>query len=377
MIRRVKNRMLDKNTKVSNSQITLFLISIMVGVGILSLPSALARELNNDGWILIIITSIIASIITLIIAFLGRLFPRKTVVEFGKEILTAPVSDFFSIIFLIYFVGLSAFEVRLFAEVVKMFLLTQTPTEVIIITMLLTTTYIVRCGIEELVRMAMIIFPFVIIPTIAIFTFLLPDLDFTNLLPVFRFELSDMIQGIPVAFFSFIGFEFLLLFMAFSEKPKNLHKSGLIAIAVVTFIYLSAFFINLAQFGVDNLRHQLWPMLTLMKAIDIPGAFIENVDAVFMAIWVLAVFTSLGPALFGASLILSKLVRGKEHKYFVLPTIPISYYLSLVPDNLAVLYEYMDIFTNYIGTFIVVVVPIVLFIGALIKGRKKEATKND
>jgi len=377
MIRKVKIMTLGKNDKISNLQMSALLSGTMLGVGVLSLPALLADNLKTDGWVLLIINGIIASILVIIINKVARLYPGKTFIQFGKELVTAPVANIILIIFAVYLIGLGAFAVRIFAEVVKMLLLSQTPTEFIIITMLLTTSYIARVGIEGLARMVTIVLPIVLIPIILILISALPDLDYTNLLPTFRFSLTDLLKGIPTTFFSFIGFEFLLIYLGFVDKPKESVKYSLLSIGAVTFTYLVAFFVTLAQFGEIELTHQLWPVLSLMKTIQIPGAFIENIEGVVMAIWVFGVFTSLAPVLYGIAVILSGLFKAKEHNYFVLPVIPIIYVLSLVPDNLASVYAYMDTFTNYLGTFATIVVPVVFFIAALFKGkRKKEATDN-
>jgi len=368
---------LGKNDKISNLQMSALLSATMLGVGVLSLPALLADKLKTDGWVLLIINGVIASILVVIINKVARLYPGKTFIQFGKELVTAPAANIILIIFAVYLIGLGAFAVRVFAEVVKMLLLSRTPTEFIIITMLLTTSYIARVGIEGLARMVTIVLPIVLIPIILILISTLPDLDYTNLLPTFRFSLTDLLKGIPTTFFSFIGFEFLLIYLGFVDKPKESVKYGLLSIGAVTFTYLVAFFVTLAHFGEIELTHQLWPVLSLMKTIQIPGAFIENIEGIVMAIWVFGVFTSLAPVLYGIAVILSGLFKAKEHNYFVLPVIPIIYVLSLVPDNLASVYAYMDIFTNYLGTFAIIVVPVVFFIMALFKRKgKKEATDN-
>lgn len=367
--------MIDSNNKISNIQLTALIIGTIVGVGVLSLPRMLAKSAGADGWILIIIGGALAGLLTFIISNVMKLYPGKTLPEFGRTLLTNPVADIISVIYAIYFIGLSGFLVRIFAEVVKMFLLADTPTEVIIVTMLLTTSYIARCGVEAIARMSLIMFPITIIVIILILITLLPSLDITNLFPMFRVGFKDIIKGVPDIFFSFIGFEYLFVYMAYVNKPKKSMKYNLISIGIVTFVYLVAFFMTLATFGVEELTHQLWPLLSMMKIIEIPGAFIENIEGVVMAVWVLIVFTTLGPSLFAEASLLSKVLKHKEHNYIVLLILPIIYIVALIPENLAAIYEYMDMFTYFLGTFVSVIMPVILLIVAWIKkGNKKGAT---
>ncbi|RKD30919.1 GerAB/ArcD/ProY family transporter [Thermohalobacter berrensis] len=364
--------MIGGNDKISNSQIVFILITTIVGVGILSLPSALVERVGSDGWISIIIGSILVSILVAIATILTSYYPGKTVIEFGREIVSTPVSDIISFLFIVYFVVISAFTVRIFAEVVKMFLLDKTPTEVIIMTMLFTVAYIVRGGIEGIGRMAEIILPVVILPLLLLFIAIIPDLDFTNLLPVFRTSFTDIVKTIPLTFFSFMGYELILFFMAYVDKPKNSTAKNIAAIVIVTLIYLIFFTVTLARFGQNEVRDLLWPSLSLVRSVDLPGFFIENVEAVVMGLWVLNVFASLSPVYYGAVLTLTKLLRANEHKYFVLPLLPFIYILSLVPDNLASVYTMMDMFIYYYTTIILIGVPILYFIISLFKKANKK-----
>ncbi|EOD01685.1 GerAB/ArcD/ProY family transporter [Caldisalinibacter kiritimatiensis] len=360
--------------KISSLQLSVLIVSTIIGVGILSLPSTASEKLNTDGWILIAVSGLIAAILTYLISYVGKLYTGKTLVEYGKDLMTAPVTYIVSIIFCIYFIVLTGFEVRLFAEVIKMFLLIKTPTEIIIITMLLATSYIVRCGVEALTRMALIILPLVLIPLFLLFLALVPEMNLTNIFPVFRFKIIDLIKAIPSVVFSFIGFELILFFSAFVDDQKKSIKYNVISIIIVTLIYILVFFVTILRFGAQEVAHQIWPTLSLMKIIDFPGAFVENVEGIVMALWVLAVFTSLAPVLYATSLILKRLFKLQEHSYFVLPFIPIIYFIALIPDNLAGLYKFMDIFTFYVGSFAAILVPFVLFILALFKkGRNRRS----
>ncbi|WP_427337804.1 GerAB/ArcD/ProY family transporter [Caloranaerobacter sp. DY30410] len=368
--------MLKGNDKISANQVMFILLTTIIGVGILSLPRNAAQKASTDGWILIILGGITACIFTAVSVKLVKLFTNKTIVEFGRELVTTPVSNVISIILFIHFVIFSAFEIRIFAEVVKMFLLDDTPTEIIIISMLLVSAYLVRGGIEGLARMAELILPIVIIPVFLLLLSLIPDLDFTNLLPLFRTNPLDIIKSVHITFFSFMGYELILLISAYVKDTENLMKFNILSILIVMFVYIVFFVVSLSRFGENEVKHLLWPTLSLMKTIDLPGAFIENIEGIVMGLWVLSVFASLSPFYYSAALILCKLCRLKEHKYFVLPIMPFIYMLSLALDNIASVYDVMEKITSYLGTSVVVVIPVVYLIVALIKKKRKRAANN-
>lgn len=356
-----------ENDKISNGQMLAITVSTVIGVGILSLPRVLADAAGTDGWILLIIAGLLAGVMMTIITIVTAKFPNKTAVEFGRNLLTTPISDFISFLYFIYLIIFVAFVVRIFAEIVKMFLLTQTPTEVIIITMLLATAYLSREGIEGIGKMAVLLLPIIIIPIFLMLIVLLPELDPTNILPVFKLDITKLPMGILDSIFAFAGYDLLLLFMCFNNEPKKALKYNLGAIGIITGVYLLVFFIVIMVFGKTETIHLIWPSMSLTEVVQFPGAFIENVQGIVMAQWTLVAFTTLAPLLYGSALIMSKLFRANEHKYFVLPIIPIIYILSLVPDNLVTAYDYVTQATNYLGVFIVIIMPIVLFIITLFK----------
>ncbi len=364
--------MIVNNEKISNGQMFAIIINSTIGVGILSLPRLLAEGMGTDGWILVVISLVIVILLTLMITFTAKLFPGKTMVEFGRELVTTPISDIFSIIYFIYLVVFAAFVVRIFGEIVKMYLLSKTPIEFIIISMLFVVAYLSRGGIESIAKISVLLIPVILFPVLFMSFVLLPDMDFTNILPMFKFSIKDVTSNIIDVFFSFAGFEIILFYTAFVEKPNKAIKYNLVAVIIIAAIYLIVFLLALFTFGEIEITHQIWPSISLMETVDFPGAFIENVQGFFMAQWTLVIFSTLISFVFGASLILCKLFRANEQKYFVLPLIPIVYILSLIPDNIAASYDYVSQATYYLGTLAIIIIPILLFISVIIKKRNRK-----
>lgn len=369
--------MMGDNDKITNGQNMFVLIATMIGVGILSLPRSLVEEFGTDGWITIIWGGIIVSILTIIMTKLLQMYEGKTMVEIGRELVPTPIASIISILNAIRYIVASSYVVRIFAEVVKMFLLNNTPTEVVIISILLTSSYLARKGIESIGRIMQLIIPIVIIPLVLLLLPIMTEINIENALPIFRTNILDIMKGSRLIFFSYLGFEVITYTMPYIKKSKNSLKYSLMAVWSVTGIYTLTFFITLTRFGKDEMLHLLWPTLSLMKTIDIPGIFIENVEGIVMSLWVFMVFATIVTYHYFTALIVSKVTREKGSRHFVLPVVPIIYFLSLIPDNIAITYDYVDVFIKYVGTFTVVIVPIVYYLIAIFKNRKKTGVSND
>lgn len=365
------------NNKITKGQNSFIMIASVIGVGILSLPSSLAEKYGTDGWVVILIGGIIVSFLVYIMTKLSLMYPGKIISEYGRKIATTPISDIISVIFVVYVLTSIAYILRVFAEVMKMFLLINTPTEIIIISMLLTSAYLTRKGIEAIGRVMTIIIPLVIIPIILLVLPILTEVKLDNLLPVLTTNPIEYFKGIPAIILSFLGFEVIFINLAYIEERKNVMKYNILAVWFITITYIITYLITLVRFGKDELTHLIWPTLSLMKTVQFPGAFLENVEGLVMGLWILMIFGSIVPVYFSASLILSKVSRGKEFRHFVLPLIPIIYILSLVPENLVAAYDITDVIEKYLGVFVVAVVPIVFYILALIRKRYKKGAKDN
>lgn len=368
--------MARNDEKITSNQIVAIMISYIIGVGILSLPRGVSDEAGPDGWVLIIVGGIVSTIVAFIITRLGNLFPGETVVEYGKTLLTTPLGIIYSLGFILYFILFCAFEVRIFAEVLKQFLLDRTPTEVIAVTFLLTSAYMVRQGVSSLGRMAELLVPAMIIPY---FLFLLPamgQMQYDNLLPVLRTSPLKLLTGVPVVTTSYLGFELVLLLQPYMKRPKDAGKAMLIAMPLIMVFYMVVVVLTVSVLGIPEVKKLIWPSLTIFRLVKVPGAFIENIHGFIMSIWVVSVFMTLSGFYYGAVLGLSRVLKLKDHSLLVLPLAPAIYFFSLVPDNVAKVYDLLDMFSLYLGIPFGFIFPIGLYVLAKIRGIKPKEGKN-
>lgn len=365
--------MIGGNDKITKGQNAGLIVGSALGVGILSLPGDLAKNFGPDGVLMLIIGTIVAALLIIIQTKLTLKFQGKTVVEIMDTTIPKPVAAVFNLIFVIFYIVLAASVVRIFSEVVKMFLLENTPLEVILITMILSNVYLARKGIETISRLVQIILPIVIIPFFILLLALTPDLDFTNIFPMFQVSFIEILKGLKIGVFSFIGIEIVLISTAYLNDTKKILRYNILSVVFIGMIYLIIFIVVISQFGKRQTMDLLWPTLFLMKTVDVPGTFLENVDGVVIALWTFIALQSLAIILMQGSIILSKALKLKETNFMAMPLLPLIYILALIPENIAEVYEYIDIFTNYLGSTVTIFIPIILFGVSLFK--KKGANK--
>lgn len=364
--------MIGGNDKITKGQNAGLIIGSVLGVGILSLPKDLADVAGPDGSILLIVATFITVLLVIMHSKIALKFPGKTVVEIIDELLPKPIGLIFNLMIICFFLGAAASVVRIFSEGIKMFILLNTPLEIIMMTMLLTNIYIVRKGIEPIARLVQILLPLALIPFFLISLALIPELKIVNIIPLFQIGFKEVFEGLKVAIYSFIGIEIILISTAYVDDTKKMLRYNILATAFLGFIYIFIFIIVISQFGINQTKDLLWPTLFLMKTVNIPGVFLENVEGIFIIIWTFIALQGLAIILVQASIILSKAFKLKEVNFMSMPLVPIIYILAIFPENIAEVYEYLGIFSNYLGTAVAIVIPIVLFIVSLFKKKGTE-----
>lgn len=358
---------------ISNQQIKNLLITTAIGVGILSLPSQLALVLNNDGWLALIVGVLLIILILFLIDRVYRLYPNNSFYKIGIEVYGKVVFNILAIISAVYFIMLAAYTSRVFGEVVKAYLLEITPIEVIILTMLLATAYLSRAELQVLARTASMVYPILLGLIIFLVVISIPASDPTNMLPVFNSDLKRLPKGLLAGLVSYAGYEVVFMMHPYSDDKDNVFKYSIRGLLIVAGIYIIAFAMCLSLFGIDQLKRELWPTVSLANQVDLPGYFLENLEGIILALWVVVVYSTLGPEIFYASRILARVFDTKSHDFFVLLIIPIIYIIAMLPTNVIQVYEIMGNITSYFSLVAGVFIPVFVFIGAWVKKRRSKA----
>jgi len=363
---------MQRKNVISNNQLKNLLVTTVVGVGILSLPSSTAVVMDNDGWIAIIVSGILFIPFILMIDKLFKMYPNKTIFEIGKEVLGKVIFTIFLIIGQIYSIIIIAYAIRVFGEVIKGYLLEITPIEVIIITMLLAASYAARAEIEVLGRIATMVYPILLGLIIFLVLINMPEADYTNILPVFNTDFTKITKGIMVSIFSYAGYEIILFAYPSSEDKKSALKYVLRGMFIVIGIYVITFLTTLSQLGIDQLKRAIWPTISVANEVDLPGYFLENLDGIVIALWVMVVYVTIGPLLYIGGRVMENIFEAKSHDIFILPLIPIIYTVSLIPDNIISVYVNMGNILSYIAVVAIMILPTLVFLVAVIKKRRKK-----
>jgi len=354
--------MFSSNNKISKRQFQILLILDIFGIGVTVLPRRTAEFSGQDGWLLVILGTILACIYAFIMLSVTEKFPNKSFVEYSCNILGKPLGILISIGFVMKIILGISLELRVFGEIIKQIMLSNTPFGIIALCMVLIGGLAASKGYEARGRMAEILSFVIFIPIIFVFGIAATDIDFSNLKPVMTTAPYNILRGSIFISLTFSGIEFILLASPYIRNNSNIKKSCIQAILAVGAIMLLVTIITISRFGYADVIRQLWPVLEIMDTIDLPGSFIERQDALIMSFWILSVFIIINAGIFFSSVILKDVFKKGKHSLYIIICLPVIYILSFLPKDIGYVYKLIDLLYITFGTAYLFVIPILLLI---------------
>lgn len=361
--------------KIGGKEVIITVPSMLIGGGILALPSELAKEtIGSDGWVIILSGGLIIMLFIWLIAKLTSRFPHQPFFKYATTIASKPVAIILTILFAIVALLLTSYMIRNIANTAKEYLFEQTPIEVISLTFLLVVVYAVTSSRIGLFRLNMLFFPFLIILIILILLFNLKWFDINNLLPVFQTNPQSYIKSMSSVLPSYVGIFIFFFYLAFLERPKEAPKMVVLGVCIPIVLYLIVFVTCIGVFGNAATADMLNPTIELAKRAEIPGGILERMEIVFYATWLMAVFNTSALGFDIAILALQSILKKTEKIRIILIASPVVYLINMLPQN----YIQLDQFGRWISymTFTLTVSVVVgLLVITKLRGVKHSGEK--
>ena len=73
----------DRN-QITAKQLGVFILSAQVGLGVIGLPSDLAKAVGHDGWISILSAGLLSTLVTIILIALLRRYSNQSIFEINR-----------------------------------------------------------------------------------------------------------------------------------------------------------------------------------------------------------------------------------------------------------------------------------------------------
>ncbi|MDP4143467.1 MAG: endospore germination permease [Bacillota bacterium] len=353
---------MKQESLISKYDLAITLILVMVNIRIFSLPRELVRLVGNDGWLIIIINGLISFLCIYLIYTVVKSNGYISLNDLLERNLGKVFGGIIELIFVVYAVFFTSIAMRNFIEVIKNYLLLRTPTEFILILMIFVGTYLVRSGFDVLIRYNQFVFWILYISMFLVLIFTLKGADFSNLLPIFHNKFTDYINAIPTTAYGMEGFVIAYLLIPNLRDKTGIGKVISRSTIYVTLIYIVVTVLCVAVFSTEQTKEILWPLITMIKTINVPGSFVERWEGVVMALWVLFYFSTFANLYYFAADVLKKTIKVEDTKISSLIIIPFIYFIALFPQNIAELYDIQTKLMPILYFVLFLVIPLLLLV---------------
>src|SRR5690625_3693706 len=144
-------KFLYSNETISDKELKIAIPSMIIGVGVLSLPSGIASvTVGSDGWIALLIAGILQMGVIWLMAKVASSFPKQSFLSYSAKLVSKPVAVVFTFTFAVYYICVTAYDIRMLGHISEQYLFKKTPVEVVMLAFLLVVVYAVsgsRVGI--------------------------------------------------------------------------------------------------------------------------------------------------------------------------------------------------------------------------------------
>lgn len=319
---------LEAKAKMSPLQLAIIVAAEMVGMPGQTLAPIL-KAAGHAAWLSIVAGTALFYGVAWLIVKLGEQFPEESFAEylprlFGRWIGGAVVWLFVFIFFLQY-----GNVLHVMSREITFFMFDQTPFEVVAIGLLTVCAY---CALQDwgtIIR----VMQFIIFTAFPGWLFLLLvsllSFRFLNFLPLWPENAAGVAAGVVHSWNLFQGYECVLLLLPLVYKG-NIKPARAVAgaFALNTGVFLLWAVLQIGVLTLEGARNTPFPIMTVIRNVEIPGTFLERLDTYFLLFWIQLVFASLTLALYFMAQSLTLLYRYADHRSFVLALVPLLFLIG-------------------------------------------------
>ncbi|PAD77379.1 GerAB/ArcD/ProY family transporter [Paenibacillus campinasensis] len=325
----------NKHTdQITTAQAAVLVINYTLGASIMTISRNLLEAARTpDIWISVILSGLICFLAGLFILWLCQRFRGKTLYEFMPEITGKSVAYVIIIIMIVYFITMSAYELRMMTEVTSDFLLEDTPRWSIIMAFMWIALYLNVGGINSMARLNEIVLPITLIFFMVCILSSLNLFDIKQLRPVLGAGITPVLHGIMPALSALTGYEILFILIAFMKTPKQGIRALHAGVWIPTMIILITVILSIGVLGLYATANKTYPTLTLVRSYEYQGLIFERFESLMLVIWIMQMFTSFSIMHYAASLGCSTMFNKKPNSLLFV-TLPLIFIVSMVPKTL-------------------------------------------
>ena len=364
-----------EKTKIGLLQGASVIVTVMISHIILNMPNHLISNTGSSTILNLVYVFIISVFIFYLASKVFELFPKKDFIDICEYTGGKWLKNLFSIAVCIYFLTISGFVIRTFAESLVLIYFPNIELEIVILAFVSITVIMNLLGFKAISRVTLISLPVILVSMVIIFVSSASKLVPERALPLLGYGAYDtFVSGLGniFAFSSMFITPFLIPYVGTGKKLK---KAGGIALGVY-FIYLILGVIALLFLipSITEINNTL-SIYILSRRINF-GSFIQRIDAIFILIWIMSIFNYLAITMHFSLTTFKKITNIKHETGMVFCFASLLYIISLIPQSIAGVNFFGGTIYKYVSIIFVFLISMIILMVAYFK-KKKDIKKGE
>lgn len=352
---------MENNFKIGKAEAICTICIIMVNRIILNLPYSIFKTTGSGSLINLIYIGLIGFGFVLIVNKLFKKFPNSDIIDLAEFCGGKPLKTIIGLFFICFFFFTLFITLSDFTNLLKIIYFHNSPTIFILLFFILGLLIANLIGFRAIIKTICLIVPFTILSILITFfgTYDQFSLDkFTPILgdgtkSVFLYGLTNLFSFSIIIFFFFV-------------KPLLKNSYDFSKVTVISFIISwGLLFVTIVSlltiFHVNNDSVNINFLYLLARKISF-GDFLQRIDALFILLWILSIFSYLSIITFVTNNIFKKITHASDSKPFSYFVAMLLLGICLCPVNLAEL----KILQNNIYKYGVLISIFIISFGILI-----------
>ena len=356
--------------KLGNFEVISSLIMLSIADIVLTSSGILIKEVNSASLLTTFLISILGIFITFIMCKLSKNFIGKDLLNISEYLGGKILKTIVGFGFVIYFILILALFLRQTSDAMQLIYYPLTHIIFIIALLSIATGIIASFGNNSIFKATSLIVPFLYTAIFLIFIGNTKNFNIDNMFPILGDGFNQsFIKGLT-NIFTFSGLSYLFFFPSKLKKPEEITKIGLI-FSILNGIYIIFCVTDILFLFSDAMNHsQLPPLYISVRYIEF-GTFFQRMDAAFIFLCVLGLISALNINLYFILEILKNITNISDSKPLIFPCLLTSFGIALGLKQESTLDFLENSFSKILFIVFTFVVPLIVFIGAIIKKKFK------
>lgn len=354
---------LESKNKMSPLQLGIILIEICIGTEMIRMINLLVSETGQTAWLSVFLGGLVFCCATLLMVKLANQFPENTLVDYLPTLWGRQGSSIIIWWFTITFLVVFCITLSCFSRIIVLYLFDRTPTEVVELGMLILCIYAALQDLGTILRIAQLLF-FTIMPIFCVIWLIgLFNFKAENLLPLWPENPFAVVTAGFSTWPIYAGFEFILLLLPLTSRGKTkITRAVILAFGYMTVIFVMLTVISIGVLTVEGVKASPYPVLSVIRGVQIPGTFIERLEGYFLLVWIPLAFDSLFILLWGLAQTLMQRNHHSDHRPWVLILAPLIYSASVLLEEVGIAETLCNVATWLGLAFSLGIVPLSLIL---------------